>query len=103
MASGHVNRIQRPHTWLRPSDPTGVIRTVAANVRSLRKAAGLSQEELADKAGVDRTYVSQVERQLRNVTISVLAQLARALRTTPDRLLVPAEGQGKSGRARSSS
>ena len=37
------------------------------------------------------------------VTISVLAQLARALRTTPDRLLVPGEGQGKSGRARGGS
>jgi transcriptional regulator with XRE-family HTH domain len=73
----------------RPSDPTGVIRTVAANVRSLREAAGLSQEELAHAAAVDRTYVSQVERRLRNVTVSVLAQLAKALRTTPDRLLVP--------------
>lgn len=87
----------------RASDPTGVIRTVAANVRSLRKAVGLSQEELADKAGVDRTYVSQVERQLRNVTILVLAQLATALRTTPDRLLVPAESQSKAGRLRGAS
>jgi transcriptional regulator with XRE-family HTH domain len=87
----------------RPADSTGVIRIVATNVRSMRKAAGLSQEELADRAGVDRTYVSQVERQLRNVTILVLAQLAQALRTTPDSLLVPPEGQGKSGRVRGAS
>jgi transcriptional regulator with XRE-family HTH domain len=84
----------------RPADPTGVIRVVAANVRSMRLAAGLSQEELAHEAGVDRTYVSQVERRMRNLTITVLAQIAGALDTTPERLLVPAEGQGKSGRTR---
>lgn len=75
----------------RPSDPTGVIRVVAANVRTMRIAAKLSQEELAHDAGVDRTYVSQVERRLRNVTITVLAQLATALKTSPDKLLVPPE------------
>jgi transcriptional regulator with XRE-family HTH domain len=77
----------------RPDDPSGVIRIVAANVRSMRKVANLSQEELAHEAGVDRTYVSQVERRLRNVTISVLAQLARALKTTPDKLLVSSTSQ----------
>lgn len=68
-------------------DDLGIIRAVAANVRQARKAAGLSQEELAFEAGVDRTYVSQVERAKRNVTIVVLARLARALRTNPADLL----------------
>lgn len=49
----------------------------------------MSQEELAFKADVDRTYISQVERRKRNVTIVVLARIAKALGTTPDRLLVP--------------
>jgi transcriptional regulator with XRE-family HTH domain len=69
-------------------DETGIIGVVAETVRRARKAAGLSQEDLALEAGLDRTYVSQVERGKRNVTIVVLARLASALRTTPDRLLV---------------
>lgn len=68
-------------------DETGVIAVVARNVREARKALGLSQESLADAAGVDRTYVSQVERRQRNLTITMVARLARALETTPDRLL----------------
>lgn len=70
-------------------DDTDVIRTVAVTVKRARKAAGLSQEELAFEAGLDRTYISQVERRKRNVTIVVLARIARALKMTPDRLLVP--------------
>jgi transcriptional regulator with XRE-family HTH domain len=70
-------------------DGTGIIRVVAETVKRARKAAGLSQEELALEAGVDRTYVSQVERGKRNVTIVLLARIAKALKTTPDRLLVP--------------
>jgi transcriptional regulator with XRE-family HTH domain len=66
-----------------------IIEIVAFNVRAARKLAGLSQEELAHEAEVDRTYVSQVERKRRNVTISVLARIARALGTTPDQLLIP--------------
>lgn len=66
-----------------------IIAVFAENVRAARKAAGMSQEELALEAGLDRTYVSQVERKLRNTTIVVLSRLARALKTTPDRLLVP--------------
>ncbi|WP_420965987.1 helix-turn-helix domain-containing protein [Bradyrhizobium sp. B120] len=69
-------------------DDQGIIGVVADNVRSLRKTAGLSQEELAHEAGVDRTYISQVERRQRNVTIVVLAKIARALNVTPDKLLL---------------
>lgn len=47
-------------------------------------ASGLSQEELAHDAGVDRTYISQVERALRNITVIVLARIAKALKTMPD-------------------
>lgn len=69
-----------------------IIKVVARNVRARRKAAGLSQEELAYEAKVDRTYVSQVERGQRNLTVSVLARIAKALKTTPDVLLVPGPG-----------
>lgn len=70
-------------------DETGIVDVVAAAVRRARKGLGLSQEDLALEAGLDRTYVSQVERGARNCTIIVLARLAKALQTTPDRLLVP--------------
>jgi len=77
-------------------DGARIIAIVAENVRVARKAAGMSQEELALEAGVDRTYVSQVERQLRNTTIVVLSRLAKALKTTPDKLLVPRKQKNSS-------
>jgi transcriptional regulator with XRE-family HTH domain len=76
-------------------DNAGIIRTLAANVRQVRTAIRLSQEELALEAEVDRTYVSQVERGKRNITIVVLARLARALRTTPAALLTAAPSRRK--------
>jgi transcriptional regulator with XRE-family HTH domain len=54
---------------------------VARNVRRLRVAAGISQEALAVDAGVDRTYVSRIERNLENPTVTVLEKIARALGT----------------------
>ena len=77
---------------------SGIIAVLAENVRRLRLAADLSQEDLALEAGLDRTYISQVEREKRNVTIEVLARLAAALGTTADQLLVPAK-KGRTGRS----
>lgn len=69
-------------------DDAVIIGVVAENVRALRTAAELSQEELAHLAGLDRTYISQVERRRRNVTVVVLARIAAALEVSPDRLLL---------------
>jgi transcriptional regulator with XRE-family HTH domain len=52
---------------------------VAWNLRRLRVGRGLSQENLAVDAGIDRTYVSRLERGLENPTVGVLEQLAEAL------------------------
>lgn len=60
---------------------------VGRNVRQLRQARGLSQEELAFEAGLDRTYVSGIERGVRNPTVTIIGKLARGLKTTPDTLL----------------
>jgi transcriptional regulator with XRE-family HTH domain len=73
----------------RAANDSRIIEIVALNVRAARKAIGLSQEELAHEADLDRTYISQVERRQRNLTISVLARIATALATTPDKLLLP--------------
>jgi transcriptional regulator with XRE-family HTH domain len=65
---------------------------VGLNVRRFRKATGLSQEELAHRAGLDRTYVSGVERGVRNPTVLVLQDLAGVLAVRPADLLAEVEG-----------
>jgi transcriptional regulator with XRE-family HTH domain len=73
-----------------PRKKAEIVEVVARNVRAARLNAGLSQEELAHEAQVDRTYVSQVEGGRRNITVTVLARIAAALKMTPDRLLIAA-------------
>jgi transcriptional regulator with XRE-family HTH domain len=64
-----------------------VRRLLARNVKRFRLEKGWSQEELADQAGLHRTYVSGVERGVRNPTITIVAALAKALGVTPAELL----------------
>lgn len=52
---------------------------LALNVKLLRGKMGVSQEELADRVGVHRTYVSDIERIKRNPSITVVEQFAKAL------------------------
>jgi transcriptional regulator with XRE-family HTH domain len=56
-----------------------VRKRVGGNVRRLREKQGISQEELADRAALHRTYISGVERGVRNPTIVVLEKVADAL------------------------
>jgi transcriptional regulator with XRE-family HTH domain len=64
-----------------------VTRRVGANLRRAREDLGISQEELADRAGLHRTYVSGVERGVRNPTVLVLEKLAKALKVKSSTLL----------------
>jgi transcriptional regulator with XRE-family HTH domain len=57
----------------------GVRDTLAVNLRLYRHRRGLTQEELAYRASMDRTYVSALERGVYGATIDVLDRLARAL------------------------
>jgi transcriptional regulator with XRE-family HTH domain len=71
---------------------------VARNIRRLRVARKLSQEMLAVDAGIDRTYVSRLERGLENPTVAVLEKLARALSSTIEELFTdPHVGEGEDG------
>ena len=60
---------------------------VATNLRRLRGARGLSQEELADRADVNRNYVGMLEREEHAATIDMLDKIATALEVDPTELL----------------
>lgn len=77
-----------------------VRRMVGRNVRRLRKAAGLSQAALAEKAGVDRAYISGLELGERNATILTLWHVAQALKAEIGALFRKARGQAKAVRMR---
>ena len=62
------------------SGPIGSLRKVFAdNVRHKRKAAGLSQEALADACGLHRTYIGSIERAERNVSLDNIERISSAL------------------------
>ena len=62
---------------------------MGVNLKRLRTSAGISQEELADRAGLHRTYISSIERARRNVSLENIFQIAEALGTSPAELLKP--------------
>lgn len=76
--------------WLFGPIPVSVIivrslpkhrRILGENVRNHRKLAGMSQEKLAEKAELNTTYVSDVERGKENISVDALIRIATALKT----------------------
>lgn len=64
-------------------------------LRLARQSAGLSQEELAERAGLHRTYISQLERGLKSPTLDIIVSLATSLKlTTPQLIARTFEGGG---------
>jgi transcriptional regulator with XRE-family HTH domain len=68
---------------------------LAANLRQLRRAVGLSQEALADHAGLHRTFVGSVERSERNISLDNVERLAKALGVSVSQLLAEAPDKGR--------
>ena len=64
-----------------------VRKRLGSNVKWLRLDKGWSQEDYADRAGIHRTYVSDIERAARNPTISVVEKLAKALKVSASVLI----------------
>ena len=71
---------------------------LALNLRRLRQAKGLSQEELAHQAEIDRTYVSALERSVYAAGIDVVDRLARVLGVEVADLLKRPTPKAKKGR-----
>ena len=57
----------------------GIKHLLGANIRLVREAKGWSQDKLADESGLHRTYISGIERGVRNPTITIVQQVASAL------------------------
>ena len=66
-----------------------VVQRLGKRAKELRVAMGLSQEEVAFRAGMKRSYLSDLERGVRNPTVRALSRLASALEVEPARLLDP--------------
>lgn len=82
-----MRRAPRPHP--RPTGrPVDGRRLLAANIRALRRERGLSQEALAELAGIHRTYLGSVERGERNVAIENICRIAWALGVSVRDLLI---------------
>ena len=69
-----------------------VRKRVGLNLKKFRLKQGLSQEALAFECGLHRTYISGVERGVRNPTVLVLEQIAMALKVPSSRLLEEDDG-----------
>ena len=73
----------------RPVDP--LLRTIGLTIRALRRERGVSQEQLAALAHIDRSYMSSIERGLRNVSVLTIARIASALDVPVRDLIGPRE------------
>lgn len=68
---------------------------VARNIRHYRLQAALSQEQLGGVSNLHRTYISEIERGLRNVSIDNIERIATSLSIPPHRLLMPDTSVGE--------
>lgn len=64
-----------------------ICKQVGNNVRRLRTEKDWSQEELADQTGLHRTYISGIERGVRNPTVTIIAKMAEKLGVEPSEIL----------------
>jgi len=68
-------------------DKEPILLLFGEKVQIIRKAQGLSQEELADKAGLHRTYIGMIERAEKNITLKNIEKIAKALNVDIKELL----------------
>jgi len=61
-------------------------KTFGMNIKLLREKEGWSQEELADRTGLHRTYISGIERGVRNPTLMIIEKISITLKVSPEDL-----------------
>lgn len=66
---------------------------ISSNIKKYRKAKGISQEKLGLISGIDRSYMSEIERCLANPTIEAILRISNALEVNPEELLKPPKKQ----------
>lgn len=66
--------------------PEPALKKFGESVRAYRVAQDLSQEQLAERADLDRTYISGVERGVRNLSLASIVRIAKALKTSVAKL-----------------
>jgi transcriptional regulator with XRE-family HTH domain len=75
------------------AERSAILKRFGATVRARRRDVGISQEELADRAELDRTYIGGIERGERNVSVVNIVRIARALDVAPSLLLIDLDTQ----------
>jgi len=65
---------------------------IGLNIQNLRHSRGVSQEQLALAAQIDRSYISEIEHAKSSVTADKMEQIARALGVDPNQLTLPRHG-----------
>lgn len=74
---------------------TAYLKAVGAAIRAIREDQGFSQEAFGFECGLDRTYISGVERGVRNPTVTSLFKIAKALGTKPGEFFGVADKRGR--------
>jgi len=72
-----------------------ILQNLSRVVRGRREDLGLSQDELAHRSGLHRTYISDIERGARNLSLKNLVRLAEALEVPASKLMSWVEGSGE--------
>ncbi len=73
---------------------------VGVNLQRLRREKGWSQEALAFESGLHRTYVSGIERGVRNPTVMIIEKLAKTFGVAPTELLADKSGSSRRSKPR---
>lgn len=71
----------------RPLSNPQALKKLGEKIRGLRRAKKISQEELADEAGIERSYMGAIERGERNPSFDKVTSIAKALTISPSELL----------------
>lgn len=85
----------------KPADTDPLLAGVSRAIQERREEIGLSQEEVAHRAGLHRTYISDIERGARNPSLKTLARLSEALEVSTSNLIrrgedrMPSPGQSR--------